>query len=167
MLPIADRAGTIATRAAGLIEFSATLTWERAEDVPPAPTLPLLPETARGSVVETEDPAGGRREILGELLALSERDLGCALESILRSLTIAAALSDAILETRAARVAPPGSAPAATLQALAFDLSNAGFSVRFAPSWTPVPEGAIGLGVLGAEEELRGFLATHPSWEPL
>ena len=164
MLPTGDPAGTIATSTAGLIEFSATLSWDSLEDVSLSPTLPALPETARSSVVETDDPAMPRREILGEILALSERDLGSALETILRSLTITAALSEAVLETRAACVMPPASVPATTLQSLALDLWEAGFRVRFAPSWTPVPEGAVGLGVLGAEQELNGFLQAHLSW---
>jgi hypothetical protein len=164
VLPTGDPAGTIATSTAGLIEFSAALSWDRLEDVTEAPTLPALPKTARCSVFETDDPTQCRREILGEILALSERDLGSALETVLRSLTITAALSEAVLETRAARVMPPGSAPAATLQALARDLWEAGFRVRFATSWTPVPDGAVGLGVLGAEQDLNGFLQAHPSW---
>lgn len=164
VLPTGDRAGTIATRTAGLIEFSATLSWHGPEDVPCAPTLPTLPEAVRCSVVETDDPEG-RREILGEILGLSDHDLGAALERVLRSLTITAALSDALLETRAVRVMSPASTPATTLQTLALDLRGAGFGVRFAPTWTPVPDGTIGLGIAGAEEELRSFLEAHPSWE--
>jgi hypothetical protein len=164
VFPTGEPAGTVATCTAGLLEFSATLSWNRVEDLPQAPTLPALPETARCSVVETDDPETGRRGILGEILALSERDLGSALETVLRSLTTSAALSDAVLETRATRVTPPASAPATTLQALALDLRDAGFEVRFAPSWTPVPVDAIGLGVLGAEQELVSFLLAHPSW---
>jgi hypothetical protein len=159
-----DPAGTVATSTAGLIEFSATLSWDRVEDVPEGPTLPALPETSRCSVVESDDPAEPKREILGEILALSKCDLGPALESVLRSLTITAALSDAVLETRAACVTPPGSAPSGTLQALALDLRDAGFHVRFAPSWTPVPEGVVGLGVFGAQKELESFVRAHPSW---
>jgi len=162
--PTGDPAGTVATSTAGLIEFSATISWDRIEDVVRTPTLPVLPETTRCSTIETDDPAENKREVLGEILALSERDLGSALETILRSLTITAALSDAVLETRAARVVPPGSTPSETLEALALDLRDAGFRVRFAPSWTPVPEGAVGLGVLGAEEQLESFLHAHPSW---
>ncbi len=164
MFPTGEPAGTVALCTAGLLEFSATLSWNRVEDLLQAPTLPALPETARCSVVETDDPETGRRGILGEILALSERDLGSALETVLRSLTTSAALSDAVLETRATRVTPPASAPATTLQALALDLRDAGFEVRFAPSWTPVPVDAIGLGVLGAEQELVSFLLAHPSW---
>jgi hypothetical protein len=167
VFPTGDPAGTVATCTAGLLEFSATLCWNRIEDLPQAPTLPTLPETARCSVVETDDPETGRREILGEILALSERDLGSALENVLRSLTTSAALSDAVLETRAARVTPPASVPATTLQTLALNLRDAGFTVRFAPSWTPVPEGAVGLGILGAEQELLSFIEAHLSWRVL
>lgn len=167
MRPTREPAGTVATRAAGLIEFSATLLPRRGEDLPKAPTLEDLPPSARCSVLET-DAAGckpaGEREILGEILALSEGDLGRALEGILRSLSIAAALSDAVLETRAARVRPARAVPAAGLQTLALDLRDAGFGVRFAPTWTPLAEGELGLGVLGAERELEGFLQEHPSW---
>ena len=167
MFPTGDPAGTVATRTAGLLEFSATLSWNRGDDLPKAPTLPALPETARCSVFETDDPEAGKRDVLGEILALSERDLGSALEKVLRSLAISAALSDAVLETRATRVTPPASVPATTLQALALDLWDAGFGVTFAPSWTPVPEGSVGLGILGAEQELQSFIEAHLSWRAL
>lgn len=165
MHPTGDDAGTVATRSAGRIEFSATLSYRCAEDVLPAPALPALPDSVRCSVVETGDTEEGRREILGEILALSEAHLGFALETVLRSLTITAALSDAVLRSRAARLAPVGRAPAASLQALALDIRDAGYHVRFAPTWTPVPEGGIGLGICGAEQELESFLKAHPSWK--
>jgi hypothetical protein len=57
-------------------------------------------------VVETDDPETGRRGILGEIVALTERDLGSALENVLRSLT-ASALSDAVLEILGIEL-PPG-----------------------------------------------------------
>ena len=167
MCPTGDPAGTVATCTAGLLEFAATLSWNRVEDLPQAPTLPALPETARCSVFETDDPETGKREVLGEMLALSERDLGSALENVLRTLATSAALSDAVLETRADRVTAPASAPATTLQALALDLWDAGFGVTFAPSWTPAPKGSVGLGILGAEQELRSFIEAHPSWKSL
>jgi hypothetical protein len=101
---------------------------------------------------------------LGEILALSEADLGFALENVLRSLTIAAALADAILATSAARLEPVRPAPAGPLQTLALDVLEAGFPVRFAPTWTPLSEGEIGLGVGGAEGRMRAFIGAHPSW---
>ena len=132
--------------------------------MPPASTLPAMPEQVRCSVVETDDIEKCRREILGGILALSEADLGSAMETLLRSLTVAAALSDAVLKTRATLVAPVRAAPAETLQALALDVRGAGFPVRFAPTWTTLSEGEIGLGISGAEEELRNFLRAHPSY---
>jgi hypothetical protein len=160
-----DRAGTVATRSAGLIEFSATLTWRSAEEMPQGPTLADLPASARCSVVETDDISETRREILGEILALSDAGLGSALDTVLRSLTIAAAISDAVLKSRATRVAPVRQAPSGTLQALALDVREAGVPVRFAPTWTPLGEGEIGLGFSGAGQELAVFLEAHPSWK--
>jgi hypothetical protein len=167
VLPTGDPAGTIATCTAGRVEFSATLCWDTIAQMPPRTTLPPLPECARCSVVETDDPAGHTRAIRGEILALSATDLGSVLETVLRSLTITAALSDAVLETRATRTEAPVATPSSTLQALARDLWEAGFGVTFAPSWMPVPVGAVGLGVHGAERELDGFLRAHPSWTPI
>jgi hypothetical protein len=143
------------------------LSFRSAADVPEKRTLRSLqkdlPTSARCSVVETDDGAS-MREILGEILALSEADLGSALEYVLRSLTIAAALTDAILETSAARLQPVRAAPAGPLQTLALEVLEAGFPVRFAPTWTPLSEGELGLGVGGAEGELRAFIDDHPSW---
>jgi hypothetical protein len=131
--------------------------------VPAKPTLRDLPTGARLSVVETDDGAG-TREILGEILALSEADLGSALEDVLRSLTVAAALDDAILETSAARLEPVRPALGGPLQTLALDVLEAGFPVRFAPTWTPLSAGEIGLGVGGDEGRLLAFIGAHPSW---
>ena len=165
VLPTAEPAGTIATRMAGVAEFAATLLWECAEDVPPGPVLPTTPGTVRCSVVETGEPGEARREVLGEILALTERDLGSAVEAVLRSLASEAALSGALLETRVVRAAPPRSTPSLTVQALALDLWSAGFTVRFGPSWTPARDGGVAVGFRGAEAELRRFFGGHPSWD--
>jgi hypothetical protein len=165
--PTPDPSGTVATRSAGLVEFRAKLGYRSAEEVPNRPTLGAPPSGAppsgaRLSVVETDD--GATREILGEILALSEADLGRALEGVLRSLTIAAALTDAVLETSAARVVPVRTAPAGPLQTLALDVLEAGFPVRFAPTWTPLSEGELGLGVGNDEGNLRAIFGTHLPW---
>jgi hypothetical protein len=165
VLPTGEPAGTVATRTAGVAEFGTTLLWDRAEDAPPGPTLPTLPGRVRCSVVETDAPGEARREVLGEVLALTPRDLGQALETVLRSLTATAALSGAVLETRVVRVAHPEAPPSGVVQALALDLWNAGFPVRFGPSWTPSPHGAVAVGFRGDEAELRRFFGAHPSWE--
>ncbi len=165
VLPTGEPAGTVATSTAGVAEFGATLLWVRVEDVPTGPVLPILPETVRCSVVETGEPGEARREILGEILALTERDLGFALEAVLRSLTSGAAISGALLETRVVRVTRPRTTPSRTVQTLALDLWNAGFAVRFGPSWTPAPCGGVAVGFRGGEKELRRFFGEHPSWE--
>jgi hypothetical protein len=155
----------VATRAAGLAEFAATLLWDRPEDAPPGPTPLGLLGTVRCSVVETDDPARARREILGQVLALTGRELGLALETVLRSLTDAAALSGALLEARVVRVAQPKAIPRRTVESVALDLWRAGFAVRFGPSWTPAPDGGAVVGFGGAEEELRGLFGGHRPWE--
>lgn len=164
IVPTADPAGTVATRTAGAAEFGATLLWDMPEDTPADPLLPTLPDTVRCSVVETAAPAEARREILGEIRALTERDLTSALETVLRSLTAGAALSGAILQTRVVRVARPTVTPSHTVQALALDLWHAGFPVRFGPSWTPSLGGRVALGFRGAETDLGRFFGAHPSW---
>ncbi|HEX5849737.1 MAG TPA: hypothetical protein VFY59_11130 [Rubrobacter sp.] len=160
--PTPDPSGTVAIRSAGLVEFRAKLGYRSADEVPRGPTLGAPPSGARLSVVETDD--GATREILGEILALSEADLGRALEGVLRSLTIAAALTDAVLETSAARVVPVRTAPAGPLQTLALDVLEAGFRVRFAPTWTPLSEGELGLGVGNDEGNLRAIFGAHLPW---
>jgi hypothetical protein len=165
VLPTGEPAGTVATRTAGVAEFGATLLWDRAEDAPPRPTLPTLPECVRCSVVETDALGEARRDVLGEVLALTQRDLRLALEIVLRSLTATAALSGAVLETRVVRMARPEAPPSGVVQALALDLWSAGFAVRFGPSWTPSRDGGVAVGFRGAEVELRRFFESHPSWE--
>ena len=165
VLPTGEPAGTVATRTAGVAEFGATLVWDRADDVPPGPLLPTLPETVRYSVVETGKAGEVRRELLGEVLALTQRDLGSALDAVLRSLTSGAAISGALLETRVVPVARPRATSSLIVQTLACDLWDAGFAVRFGPSWTPSPGGGVAVGFEGAETELRRFFGGHPSWE--
>jgi hypothetical protein len=156
----------IATRIAGTARFEAVLSWRGPEEMPPLPTIPAwsAAESARISVSETEDPESPRRRLVGEISALTQPELGSALEAVLRSVTTVAALTEAVLEVRAVRTVTPKESSPATLQALARDLGDAGFPVRFAPSWTPAPEADVCLGVGGANGDLRGFLSAHPLW---
>ncbi len=166
VLPTGEPAGTVATSTAGAVEFGATLLWDRAEDeLPQSTTLPALPENVRRSIVEIDAPAEARREVLGEIVALTQHDLRLALEAVLRSLTVAAALSEAVLETRLVRVAQPRVAPSRVVQELALDLWEAGFAVRFGPSWTPASVRGVAVGFGGAEAELKRFFGEHQSWE--
>ena len=136
--------------------------------MPPGPTLREWPgagTTARISVAETQDPgSSGRRIISGEIRALTLQELGSALDAVLRRVTTAAALTEAVLEVEAVRWATPKAASPRALQALARDLWEAGFPVRFGPSWVPAPGADVCVGVGGASLDLGDFLSTHPSW---
>ena len=157
-----EAAGSIATRTAGAVEFEATLSWRRLEDVPPGPLLPE-PDGARRSVTETEEPEAATRRLAGEIRALTPAELGSALEATLRSLTAVAALTEALLEVGAVRTVPPRVASRPALEELARDLWRAGFSVRFGPSWAPArcaAEAYVG----GGGGEVQAFLRLHPSW---
>lgn len=155
-----EPAGTIATRTAGSTEFRATLAWRRPEDVPPGPLL--LEAPARCSLVETERAAA--RLLAGEVRALTQTELGSALEAVLRVVTEVAALTEATLEVGAVRTVPPRVASRRALEALACDLWEAGFPVWFRPSWTPAPEAGVHVAVGSDGGDLEEFLRSHPSW---
>lgn len=164
--PTTAPAGTIATRTAGCAEFRATLSWAQPGGVPPEPALPDLRGPFLLSLAETDDQEAATRAIYGEIRALSDAALRCGLEAVLRAVTAHAALTEAVLETRAAYRSRPAAAPSGALQALARDLWEAGFPVGFGACWEDVPEPGVGLGARGAEEELAAFVRAHPSWRP-
>jgi hypothetical protein len=159
-----EPAGTIATCTAGIVKFWATLAWPRPEDMPPGPMLLEPLALARCSVAETEDPEAATRGLTGEIMAFSPSELGSALEAALRSVTAVATLTEAILEVGAVRDVSPRVAPARALEALARDLWDAGFPVRFGRSWTPSSGADVGVGVGGDGGALKEFLRAHPSW---
>ena len=133
--------------------------------MPPRPALPEYPRvgTARISVAETDDPGSTRRRVLGEIRALTLQELGSALDAALRGVSTAAALTEAVLEVEAVRWATPKAASQRALQELARDLWEAGFPVRFGPSWTPAPGADVCVGA-GANRDLEDYLSAHPSW---
>jgi len=150
---------------AGAAEFRATLAWRSPEDVPLEPTLVGPFAAARYSLAESEGPEAATRYLSGELKALSQADLGAALEAVLREVTTFATLTEATLEVRAVRSLPPRVASPRALEGLARDLWEAGFPVRFARSWTPAPVAEAYLG-LGGREDLFEFIRWHRSWSP-
>jgi hypothetical protein len=159
----------IATRTAGLVEFSATLAWQSPEDVPPGPVFGMLtgfePGTPRCSFAETDESYRTQRGVVGEIRAFTERELGAALDAALRAVSVAAALTEAALEVRAVRVASPGVASPRALERLARDLWDAGFAVRFGRSWDAAPGEEISVGIRGAESAFEDFLRGHPLWK--
>lgn len=160
-------AGTVATRIAGSLDFQATLSWRCASDVPPDPIWTTPPGVVAHSLTETVARESDRRTISCELRALTDSNLGASLESVLRAITETAALSEAILETRAIYKRRPRVVRAEVVEALAVELRDAGFRVRFEPSWTPVPGMAASVGARGSEEELEEFFRTHRHWRPV
>ena len=143
-----------------MVEFEATLAWRSLEDVPPGPLLPELASVARCSITQTAGPETATLCLSGEIRAF---ELGPALECALRALTAASALAEAVLEVGAVRTVPPGVASARALEELARDLWDAGFRVRFGPSWSPAPGENVCVGV-GGDPGLPEFLRSHPSW---
>ena len=134
--------------------------------MPPRPALPPWrgAGTARISVTGAENPGCAARRIVGEITALTHQELGSALDAVLRSVTTAATLTEAVLEVEAVRSVTPRASSPYALQELARDLWEAGFCVRFAPSWTPDAGADVCVGVGGADRDLGDFLSTHPSW---
>jgi hypothetical protein len=139
----------------------ATLAWRSLKDVPPEPILPELRGGARCSITMTGSPEAATRRLAGEIRALTAKELASALEAALREVTTVAALTEAILEVGAVRSVPPGVASRRALEELARDLCDAGFRVRFGPSWTPAPYAEVCVGTGG---DLQEFLLMHPSW---
>jgi hypothetical protein len=174
MLPVARRfavaltgqpAGTVATRAAGRVDFHAILEWDAAGQRP-ASCLPEPGDFFRQDLAETHLPCGTRLEVRGGIRALTERGLAGAVERVMRGVSDAAAVSGAVLEMRVLREAPPRGFRPDLVQALAVDLWRAGFPVRLAPCWDAVSAEGLALGSRGGDEGLREFLRDHPVWGP-
>ena len=109
MFPTGDPAGTVATHTAGLLEFSATLSWNRLEDLPQAPTLPPCPETD----VPSSRRMTPRRAGVKSWARYWPSPNGTSARPCRRLalLTISAALSDAVLEPGQPRHALPRPRP--------------------------------------------------------
>lgn len=153
-----EPAGLIPTRTPGAVRFEAKLTWRSPEEAMPGKVLPSLPRGVKVYITEPDEP-GENRWISGEIRAFAERDLDDALDSILRAVTSAAALSEAVLEVRTVRVARPRIVSRDVLGGLARGMWESGFGVRFGPCWTPLWDGveaAVGTRDLeDAHERIR------------
>lgn len=156
------RAGRISTSSAGAAFFEAELLYPPG-GLPPC-TLPGPPAGARFCCpVLAEDPARSTRRFSREVYALSPLALAEALDGLLRSVTVHAALADAVLEARAVRLMEPAVYAVGLVEVFARDLWAAGFPVSFGPSWAP--EAAdVAVGVRGLEEQLELFLRDHAKW---
>jgi hypothetical protein len=159
-----EPAGRISTGSAGAISFWAALSRRPDEERRGVPVLGDPPPGARFySLARTRDAASGNTEISCEIRALHVGQLTGALEAVLRSVAAHAALTEAVLETRAVRLANP-SAPSPLVETLARQLSDAGLRPSFGPSWTPAPGADLSVGTRGLEDVFETVLATHPTW---
>lgn len=163
-----EPAGRISTRNAGAISFRTTLSWCPGEDMPTGPILGDLPIGARFySLVRIADAAAATRRISCEIRALYPEQLTAALDAVLRSVTAYATLTEAVLETRAVRLANPSVAPAPAVETLARQLLNAGLRPSFGLSWTPAPGADVSVGTRGSKGELESFLRAYSIWQLL
>ena len=161
-----EPAGRISTVNAGVVSFAATLSLRPGDKMPDGPSIGglSLPGAKLCSLYSSDGPSWTRR-LSCEIRALHTGRLADALNVVLRSVTEYAALAEAVLETRIARLAESTTPPSALVERLARHLWRAGFRVSFGPSWASAPAGAsISVGTLGLEAALEGFLSNHPAW---
>ena len=160
-----ERAGRISTSNAGAISFHATLSWPPGEEMP---VWSIFEEPTPGvrfySLVQTDNLESATREISCEIRALHPAELTGALDAVLRSVTAHAALSEAVLTTRAVRLAQPSEVHPMLAEALARQVSDFGLRVSSGPSWVPAPGADISVGTRGSGEMLKRFLLSHSDW---
>ncbi len=160
-----EHAGRISTRNAGAISFRAMLSWHVGKGIPAGPILDKPSPDARFySLVQTDNLESATREVSCEIRALHPAALTGTLDAVLRSVTAHAALSEAVLETRAVRLAEPSEAHPMLAEALARQVSDFGLRVSSGPSWVPAPGADISVGSRGLGEVLQRFLQTHSDW---
>ncbi len=160
-----EPAGRISTRNAGVISFRAMLSWHPGKGIPAGPSLGEPTPGARFYyLVQTDNLESVTREISCEIRALHPAKLTGALDAVLRSVTTHAALSEAVLETRAVRLAEPSEVHPLLAEALALQVSDLGLHVSAGPSWVPAPGADISVGTRGSGEVLKRFLRSHSDW---
>jgi hypothetical protein len=161
-----EPAGRISTRNAGAISFEATLKWQLDDGITAELVLDEPPTGTRFySLAQVEDTVSAIRRVSCEVRAFYAEQLTSALDVLLRCVTTHAALSEAVVETRAVRLADPAVTFATLVEALARQLWDAGLPISFGPSWKPAPDADVSVGTRGLEEAFEAFLLTHPAWK--
>jgi hypothetical protein len=161
-----EPAGRISTRNAGAISFEATLKWQLDDGITAELDLDVPSHGTRFySLVQVEDAVSAIRRVSCEVRAFYAEQLTGALDVLLRYITTHAALSEAVLETRAVRLADPTVTSATLVEALARQLWDAGLPVSFGPSWKPAPDVDVSVGTRGFEEAFEAFLLARPAWK--
>ena len=163
-----EPAGRISTRNAGAIYFRAILSQRPDGERHAVPILGDPPPGARFySLACAFDAGSGYREISCEIRALHVEQLTGALDAVLRSVAAHVALTEAVLETRAVRLADPSAAPSQLVEMLARQLSGVGLRPSFGSSWVPVPGADLSVGTRGLAEALETFVDANPTWRRL
>jgi hypothetical protein len=133
--------------------------------------VPILGDPPPGarfySLARTFDARSGDEELSCEIRALHVEQLTGALDAVLRSVAAHAALTEAVLETSAVRLANPLTAPSTLVKTLARQMSDAGLRPSFGSSWTPAPGADLSIGTRGLEDALETFVAASPAWRRL
>ncbi len=161
-----EPSGKISTINAGAVSLEATLAYRPGEEMPDGPTIEVLRLSgARLRYLQSHDDPSGTRRLSCEIRALCAGRLAAALDVVLRCVTEHAALAEAVLETRAVRLAAPTIPPAVLVERLARHLWGAGLRVSFGPSWAPVPAGTgISVGSRSLDAAFEGLLRDYPEW---
>jgi len=160
-----EPAGIIFTRNAGVTYFQAMLSQRPDGNSIVGPILGDIPPGARlYSFAQTRDADTGNLEISCEIRALHIEQLTGALNVVLRCVTAHAALTEAVLEARAVRLADPSAAPSPLVKTLARQLSDVGLRPSFGASWVPVPGADLSVGTRGLEDAFETFVAASPAW---
>lgn len=134
------------------------------------PSEPILGDPVPGaryySLARDYDPASATCRISCEIRALHGEQLTYALDAALRSVTAHAALTEAVLEIQAIRLAEPSVTPPKLVKKVARHLSEHGLRPSFGPSWTPAPGAGASVGARGLEEALKEIFRAHPALRP-
>jgi hypothetical protein len=147
--------------------FQATLTWRPGEEMPAGPILGVpTPEAKFCSLARTDDASSATCRISCEIRAFYAEELTDALDRTLRSVTAYAGFTEAILETRAVRLADPSVSPSTLVEKLARQLWSANLPVSFGSSWTPLAGADISVGTWAFEDAFETVLRAHPVWQP-
>lgn len=162
-----EPAGRISTRSAGAVSLRVALTVRPGTETSSEPILCApVPSARYYSLAVGYDPASATRRISCEIRALHNEQLTAALDAALRSVTAHAALTEAVLETQAVRLADPSVTSPVLAKEVARQLSEYGLRPSFGPSWTPAPGADASVGARGLEEALEGIFRAHPALRP-
>ncbi len=122
---------------------------------------------ARANISQREGEAG-ELIVEGEVMALDRECMGSAVEAVMRRISEAAALLDAVLEIKVVRGADPKSADEEAVAEMHRELSEAGFPVRMDVLWRPPSGGDVWVGCCGEDgeyaESFRNFIEARSAW---